>query len=196
MNKPVALLSIFLGVLVAHQARGDVTVTEPTGANSLSADTSANSTNGAAYSPLGDIVITEGAAADFASGTGLTFILTLPAGWRFNPTGASVVFLNSRDITAASLAVTASNLTVTLSVGGTTKLDQLTIHGLQIQPLDGAADPNAGYILNLSSSAGTATIAGIHPDLTTFGLLNTIPGTPRALGFAAQPSPSAVAGVS
>src|SRR5262249_35107295 len=132
MNKPLALLSIFLATHVTHPARGDVTVTEPTGANSVSADTCANSTNGGAYTALGDIVITEGAATDFAAGNGKTIILTLPAGWQFNPTGASVAFLNSRDITAASMVVTTSNLTVTLSVGGTTKMDQLTIHGLQV----------------------------------------------------------------
>src|SRR5207249_10233881 len=67
--------------------------------------------------------------------------------------------------------------------------------GLQVQPLNGATDPNAGYILNLSANAGTATIAGVGPDLTTFGLLNTDPGAPRALRISSQPSAVAMAGV-
>src|SRR6266571_7923079 len=95
----VGLLSLFCPSLLA-----DVTVTEPTGGNGISADTSFNSTNGAAFTALGDIVITEGLTTDFAKGTNKTFILTLPGGWRFNTTaGASVSLLNSRDITAASV---------------------------------------------------------------------------------------------
>src|SRR5205807_679571 len=81
------------------------------------------------------------------------------------------------------------------SVGGTTKLDQLTISGLQVQPLDGSQDPNAGYLLNTSVNSGTASIAGIFQDSTTFGLLNTLPGTPKALGMNIEPSPTAAAGV-
>jgi len=85
---------------------------------------------------------------------------------------------------------------VTFSVSGTTKLDVLTISGLQVQALDGSLDYlNTGYILNLSQNPGTAVIPGVGQDLTTFGLLNTIPGTPRALGINIQPSPTATAGV-
>jgi hypothetical protein len=54
---------------------------------------------------------------------------------------------------------------------------------------------NSGYILNLSSNPGTAMIAGVNQDLSTFGLLNTVPGTPRALGINIQPSPTAAAGI-
>src|SRR6266704_1824248 len=106
----VGLLSFFCPSLLA-----DVPVTEATGGNGISADTSFNSTNGAAFTALGDIVITEGLTTDFAKGTNKTFILTLPGGWRFNTTvGASVSLLNSRDITAASVAVSTSDVTVTL----------------------------------------------------------------------------------
>src|SRR5205085_4711763 len=105
--------------------------------------------------------------------------LTAPDGWRFNAGVGSVTFQGSRDITAASIAVTASNLTVTLSVGGVIKSDILTISGLQVQPLDGSLDPNPGYILNLSSRPGTASINGVIPDSTTFGFLNTIPVAPN-----------------
>src|SRR6266404_2015226 len=196
MNKTLVLLGIILGFFATQNAMADVIVTEPALGNDVSADKCINSTNGAAYTPLGDIIITEGSASDFGAGAGQTLVLTIPPGWQFNTTGASVSILNSRDITAASVGLTASKLTVTFSVGGTTKFDQLTIHGVQVQALDGRADPNVGYILNLSSDSGTSTIAGVLTDLTTFGLLNTIPGAPRTLGLAMQPSSNAVAGVS
>src|SRR6266404_3002091 len=194
MNKTLVLLGIILGFFATQNAMADVIVTEPALGNDVSADKCINSTNGAAYTPLGDIIITEGATSDFRAGAGQTLVLTIPTGWQFNVSGASVSFLNSRDITAASVGLTPSKLTVTFSVGGTNKFDQLTIHGVQVQALDGRADPNVGYILNLSSDSGTATITGIFPDLTTFGLLNTIPGAPRALRLTTQPSTTAVAG--
>src|SRR6266404_5909647 len=196
MNKTLVTLGISLGLMGAANLRADVIVTEPVGGNDVSTDKAVNSTNGAGYVALGNIVLTEGATSDFSPGNGQTLILTAPGGWRLNPAAAaSVSFLNSRDITAASVAVTTSNITVTFSVGGTSKFDTLTISGVQVQPLNGATDPNAGYIVNLSANPGTASIAGIQPDLTTFGLLNTDPGKPVALGISTQPSSVAMAGV-
>src|SRR6266404_4104968 len=196
MKKILVTLGISLGLMGATKLRADVIVTEPILGNDVPTDKAVNSTNGAGYVPLGDIVLTEGATTDFAVGDGQTLILTAPGGWRLNPVaGASASFLNSRDITAANVVVTTSNITVTFSVGGTTRFDKLTISGVQVQPLDGASDPNAGYIVNPSANGGTASIAGIFPDLTTFGLLNTIPGTPRALGLSMQPSSAAMAGI-
>src|SRR5436189_2049416 len=134
MKKTLITLTISLGLMGAANLRAYVIVTEPTGGNDVSADKAVNSTNGTGYVSLGDIVLTEVAATDFAPGNDQTFILTAPTGWRLNPVaGASVSFLNSRDITAASVAVTASNLTVTLSLGGTSRLDKLTISGVQVQ---------------------------------------------------------------
>src|SRR5437868_3944526 len=135
-------LGLLVGVVAIHsaQALASVTVTEPVGGQNLSADKSLNSTNGAAFTALGSIVITEGAISDIAAGNNQTFILTAPDGWRFSAGVGSVTFQGSRDITAASIAVTASNLTVTLSVGGVIKSDILTISGLQVKPLDGSLD--------------------------------------------------------
>src|SRR6266705_600049 len=139
MNKTLVTLGIALGLMGAANLRADVIVTEPIGGNDVSTDKAVNSTNGAGYVALGNIVLTEAATSDFAPGNSQTLILTAPDGWRLNPAaGASASFLSSRDITAASVAVTTSNLSVTFSVSGTTKFDQLTISGLQIQPLNGA----------------------------------------------------------
>src|SRR5258708_4677976 len=188
-------LAFGLVVLCCPELFADVLVTEPTGGNNIPADKALNSSNGAGYTALGDIVLAEGFNNDFWLGNGQTFILTLPDGWRFNTAAGSVSFVGSKDITAASISVSASSLTVTFSVGGNTKLDTLTISGLQVQPLDGRLDPNAGYLLNLSVNPGTAVITGIFPDTSTFGLLNTVPGTPEALQIIMPPSTTATAGV-
>src|SRR5258707_3747845 len=163
------------GALIFGSCRmlADVVITEPLGGNDISADKALNSTNGATFTALGNIVIAEGSANDFGVGNNKTLILTLPTGWRFNTSAGSVSFTSSRDITAASISVGTSIVTITLSVSGGTKFDSLTISGLQVQVLDGSLDwVNTGYILNLSSNPGSAFIVGINPDLTTFGLLN------------------------
>src|SRR6185436_5629083 len=116
----------------------NIKVTEPTGGQNVSADKSLNSTNGAAYVSLGSIVLTEVAATDFAPGSNLKLVLSTPYGWRFNPGVGTVTFTGSRDINAATIAVTSSNLTVTYSVAGTGKSDVMTIGGLQVQALDGS----------------------------------------------------------
>src|SRR5258708_3228738 len=188
-------LSLFLTAFSVSRLFADVAVTEPTGGNSVPTDVARNSTNGAAFVSLGNIVLTEGAKADFAVGPNQTIILTGPDGWQFNPGVGSVAFLGNGDITAASISVSSSNIIVTVTVGGVSKSDTLTISGVLVQPLDGTLDPNAGYILRLSSNPGTEDIAGILDDTTTFGLLNTVPGAPKQLRIVRQPSPSATAGV-
>src|SRR6266446_3188064 len=198
MKKTIRPLALVLGFVALHstQLLADVIITEPLGGNDVSADKCLNSTNGAGFTALGNIVLAEAATTDFGAGNNKTFILTLPYGWQFKSGVGSVSFSGSRDITAASISVGSSDLTVTLSVSGTAKFDTLTISGLQVQALDGSLDwMNTGYILNLSANPGTAVIAGVGQDLTTFGLLNTVPGTPRALGINIQPSPTATAGV-
>src|SRR5438094_3494948 len=138
MNKTLVTLGISLGLMSAANLRADVIVTEPIGGNDVSTDKAVNSTNGAGYVALGDIVLTEGATTDFALGNGQTLILTAPGGWRLNPAaGASVSFLNSRDITVASVAVTTSNFTVTFSVACASRFDQLNVSGVAVQQFIG-----------------------------------------------------------
>src|SRR5215203_4753158 len=189
-----SLLASFLA-LSADELRADVIITEPIGGQNVSTDKALNSTNGAAFTALGNIVITEEATTDFASGNNQTLILTPPFGWRFNSGVGTVSYQGSRDLTAASIQVTTSNLTVTFSVGGTSKTDILTIGGLQVQPLDGANAPLAGYISQTWFNPGTASIAGVTIDYTSFGFCNTLPGTARALQMYTQPPATAVAGV-
>src|SRR5262245_46748373 len=124
-------LSVILALITLHSAqiRAAVVITSPTGGNNVSADKALNSTNGAAFTALVSIMITEGAATDFALGNNQTLVLTVADGWQFNPGVGTVTFTGSRNITAATISVTASAATVTLSVNGTDKMDVLTIGG-------------------------------------------------------------------
>src|ERR1051325_9535733 len=179
----------------ATSSLAGVTVTEPTGGQNVSSDKATNSTNGAAFTALGNIVITEGSNNDFAIGNNQTLILTAPSGWRFNAGVGSVLFQSGRDLSSASIAVTASNATVTFSVGGIAKSDILTITNVQVQALDGAIDPFTDpFIRRLSANPGTAVIAGIEEDFTTFGMLNELAGAERVLAMQTQPAPTATAG--
>jgi len=190
MNTTALRLGLAIGFLASSSAQlwANVGITSPTGGNNVSADKALNSTNGAAFTALGNIVITEGVASDFGAGTNQTLILTVPIGWQFNPGVGTVSFTSSRNITAASIAVSNSTATVTLTVNGTSALDTLTIGGLQVQALDGSNLAAADYIRRVFTNPGTAVIAGIDADFTTFGLLNEVTGTGRALFVQTQPT--------
>ena len=84
---------------------------------------------------------------------------------------------------------------MTFTVSGTPSLDTLTIGSLQVQALDGANVPGAEYIRRLLGNPGTAFIAGIEDDFTTFGLMNQIAGSAKALAMHTQPPATAMAGV-
>jgi hypothetical protein len=196
MKKTAFAFRFVLGLMVgsASLAHANVKITSPVGGNNVPADKAMNSTNGAAFTVLGNIVIAEGAAGDFAAGNNQTLILTAPIGWQFK-TGTGTATLATRgDLSAASILVTPSTATITFSAAGTANLDTLTIGSLQIQAINGASAP-ADYIRCLYGNSGTAVIAGIDVDYTTFGLLNQAAGGARALTLAAQPGSTGTAGM-
>src|SRR6266705_2999632 len=158
MNKTALRLGLVLGLIAFNstQLLANVVITSPTGGNNILADKALNSTNGAAFTALGNIVITEGVNTDFANGTGQTLILTVPDGYRFNAGVGTVTFTTGRNISAATISVTTNTATVTFTVGGTAALDILTIGGLQVQALDGANVPGGDYIRRLFVNPGTA----------------------------------------
>ena len=137
------LLGLVLGLVAfgGGNAFAAVTITTPTGGQNLTADRALNSTNGAAFTNLGNIVIAEGVNTDFANGANVSLILTLPPGWQFKPGVGTVSFTSGRNLSAASIAVTTDQVTVTFTVSGTPALDTLTISGLQVQAFDGSIDP-------------------------------------------------------
>src|SRR5881397_2161643 len=100
MKKTALRLCLFLGLMAfsSSQLLADVIITLPTGGNNIPADKALNSTNGAAFTALGNIVIAEGVNTDFANGSNQTLIITLPNGWRFNAGVGTVSFTTSRNI--------------------------------------------------------------------------------------------------
>src|SRR2546425_167436 len=101
-------VALVLGCIVFSSSAllAGVKVTEPTGGQNISADKALNSTNGAGFVSLGNIVLTEALTTDFAPGTNLKLILTAPDNWRFNAGVGTVTFQGSRDISAATIQVT------------------------------------------------------------------------------------------
>lgn len=123
------------------------------------------------YQSLGDIVIDEGNNADFAVAAGVTLILTAPANFQFNP-GVGTVTQNGGtvNLSALSIAVTATTITITYTSGGTNRDDILTISGIQVRAITGAS---SGSILRTAGSPGTGTISGIANGTTSFGSLTS-----------------------
>src|SRR5213593_3242684 len=197
MNKPTLRLGLVLGLIAFNstQLLANVVITSPTGGNNIPADKALNSTNGAAFTALRNIVITEAVNTDFANGSNVSLILTVPSGWRFNAGVGTVTFTSGRNISAATISVATNTATVTFTVSGTPALDTLTIGSLQVQALDGANVPGGEYIRRVFGNGDTAVIAGIDYDFTTFGLVNQIAGAAKALAMKTQPPTTATAGV-
>ncbi|MBU0487974.1 MAG: hypothetical protein KKD31_08505 [Bacteroidetes bacterium] len=123
------------------------------------------------YNNLGDIVILEGNKADFATGTGVTIILSAPAGFEFNAGVGSVAHITGKNISASSISVSSSTITITITVGGTNSNgDQLTISGIQVR----ATSSSSG---DVTRTGGTASVVGdvngsIHATLSTSAACN------------------------
>jgi len=122
-----------------------------------------------AYSNLGDIVITETLVNDIS--TFGTIVLTAPANFDFGGT-LSASFTGS-DVTSVSVVLTNSTtITITINGSGTSVIDAVTISGVQVRGITGAAGPQ-----NVTRTAGTSVIAGdvngaTHATFTSF--LNSV----------------------
>jgi hypothetical protein len=182
-----------LAFVPAVRASG-VIITAASGGTDISADLAGNTTS-PAFTKLGNIVIAESAPSDFAVGTDVTLILTAPSGWRFDPGVGSAKFARGRDLHSARISVSASTITVTLRVDDTSKIDTVTISGIKVQAIDGADLFSAGDILHTSANPGTAIIAGITDDATSFGALSQAAGAAEALLVQTQPSFTATVGI-
>ncbi|MEO6489556.1 MAG: Ig-like domain repeat protein, partial [Ferruginibacter sp.] len=176
-------------------------ITPATGGLNISADKALNSTT-PAFTALTDIVITEGADDDISAGTGITLILTAPTGWKFNPGIGSVSTGASIDVSNASVNITATIITITFDVAGTTGPDIITISGIEVQSDNGALIPSAGQLYQDTGNPGTAVIASITPTSnsdgtggTNFGSLSQDPGKASKLTFTTQPGLATVGAV-
>jgi hypothetical protein len=133
------------------------------------------------YYLLGDVVINENSNASngaFAVGTNVTLTLNAPAGFQFN-TGAlvTVSYTLSRDITAATVVVnSASLITVTYTVATASKIDKMTISGIEVLATTAAT----GNI----TSGGTGTITGCAAGTTLGSLSSTVQASAVAINDA------------
>src|SRR5688572_20338735 len=83
-----------------------------------------NNTPGA-FSAIGNIVITEGANADFAVQAGVTIVLSAPAGFEFLAGTGTVTAIAGRNITTApapTIMVTATTITISYSCTGINRI--------------------------------------------------------------------------
>ncbi len=149
-------LFIIAGVILfCSEANAVVTITKATGGTTISADKSENAVS-PSYTTLGSVVITEGSLTDFSIGSGVTFTLIAPSGWKFNP-ASTVTAIPGGDITSISVvSVTATLITLQMTISGTSNSDLVTIAGVQVRANEGGNIPTAANI----ARGGTATISG------------------------------------
>lgn len=107
-----------------------VVVTPATGGTGISADKSSGST-GAAYTTLGNIVLTSSASTDFPVGSMQTLTLKTPTNWQFQAGTGSAA--GGGNIMVLSTSVTSGSVVITYTNPAASTSNTLTITGLQVQ---------------------------------------------------------------
>ena len=110
-------------------ASGAIAVTPAAGGASLSTDTAGVGGTGA-FTNLGPITLTETENPDFGPNNqaNVTIILTVPAGYEFNPAQVPSINAAAGDITALAVAITATKITITYSTDGMANaIDTITV---------------------------------------------------------------------
>lgn len=133
-----------------------------------------------AFTPLNDIVITEGNSKDFGNGS---FTLTAPSGWQFNPAGTISAIPNSTNITIGNITKTATSIVVNFTIVNANQggFDQIIIRGVEVQALNGnVLSSNSEVILS-------SNLNGIGLPIPV-ARLSQVHGTARKLAFSQQPS--------
>jgi hypothetical protein len=181
MSLKTKLLSsiILLFLVSASVTYGQVIVTAGTGGTNLVKSTAVNGSS-PAYTTLGDIVITETKKSDIKEGQkNKKLILTAPPNWQFNPSSGSIATTLGDDIKKISLKVHASKIEIKFTTDkkkkGKNSIDEITLSGIQVQPIDGNITPAAGNIIRKAKDRGNAKIKGITEEITSFASLSTDP---------------------
>lgn len=114
------------------------------------------------YVGLGDIFLEENQNGNFniiLQNFDYTLIITAPTNFEFRPGTGSVSFRGTGDITAASINVTATTITVTYRSSDGTRTnndDRLTISGIEFR---GITAPSTGNMTRTALGGGTGTIS-------------------------------------
>ena len=133
---------------------GAQTVTNSVNPTTVTAPSLANICSGTnSYFDLGNIVINEVEVHNFSTGTDVTLELDAPTNFEFQA-GVGSVGYTGTDITAASIGVTSTKITVTYTVGSVADVNSLTISGIKVKA---TAVSSSGSILR---TGGTAVQGG------------------------------------
>lgn len=178
------LVMIVVCLLLAITGQAAVTVTAGSGGTNICSNRAVTGAS-PAFTSLGPIVITEGANADFSIGTS-TIVLVPPSGWQFSSTLPTITYITGSNITGVSGSITATALTVNVTVVNNNGADQLTITGLQVQPLTTSA--TAGSV-RASAVTGVAGITTGSSGTVFASLSVSAPVTPT-VSISASPSGS------
>ena len=130
-----------------------------------------------AFTTLGVITMTEGAAGDFGGVAGLwtaTVTLNAPAGWQFKTTAPLPTFspAGGNIIAVAQVSLTAGAFTISIRGFNNNSLDVVTITGLQVQATAIGSGPG-----NITPTINGGTVTGLTPATNMGSLsLTTPPG--------------------
>lgn len=169
---------------VCITASAAVSVTAATGGTNICSNKAVTG-SAPAFTTLGPIVITEGANTDFSIGTSV-IVLTAPTGWQFNTTLPTITYITGSNITGASGSITATTLTINVTVVNNNGADQLTITGLQVQPTTTSSSAGA---IRASVATGVAGIT-TGSSGTNFGSLSVVAPSTATVSIAASPAGS------
>ncbi|WP_198145072.1 Ig-like domain-containing protein [Microscilla marina] len=140
---------------------GGVSITSPT----------VNACVGGGFVDIDPIVITEGSASSFATGTTQTLVLTVPSNYTMQ-VGVGSVIVTGAEISNASVNVAANLITVQYDITGGANINSIVINGLKIR----ADNAGAGNITN--NGTGSAVQQG-NASGTVHAVLNS-PNRPSA----------------
>jgi len=188
--------ALSLSLFCAGSSLANVSITAASGGTNISADKAADATS-PGWVTLGSFVLNEGNKTDISAGSGQTLILKAPAGFQFNTSALPNISFTAGDISAASIAVTdPATLTITLTIGGISSIDHLTVgntNHIEVRPTTGT-NLASGQIYRPTTGGGSATINGLTASSNTnglggsnFGSLSEVAGSVSQLTFATQP---------
>lgn len=150
-------------------------------ASGVTVNNAINNICSGSFQPLGNIVISETAAGDFNTGAGQTLILSLENTSEFVIANSGVTVTgSSADITALSVSVGMTSLTITYTVAAETVVDNITISGLKLYATGAVANTT---IIRTGGSASQEGNQGTGPANSiihsTINVGATPPGQPQ-----------------
>lgn len=155
----LAYFTIFVCCFLANFRIGyaQVKITKFTGGELISNDYATANPLSSTYTDLGLLKIEDRVAADFAEGIDKSIIFKLPLGWQFKVGSGSVNFMGP-NISAASILVTANEITITFTATGIPSVgNAITVADVWVQSTRNIVGPPE----NLIRAGGDALINGL-----------------------------------